>query len=68
MFEKKKQIRVYIRKNKNTNSECVCDGILLGHKERNNPFAATWMDLEMIILISKRSHKDKYHISLICGI
>ena len=34
------------------------------------PFAATWMDLEMIILseISKKE-KDKYHmISLICGI
>ena len=35
------------------------------------PFAATWMDLEIIILsISEvRSEKDKYHvISLICGI
>ena len=34
------------------------------------PFAATWMDLEMIILceVSQRE-KDKYHvISLICGI
>ena len=34
------------------------------------PFAATWMDLEIIIL-SEVSHteKDKYHmISLICGI
>ena len=34
------------------------------------PFAATWMDLEMIIL-SEVGHteKDKYHmISLICGI
>ena len=34
------------------------------------PFAATWMDRE-IILLSKVSHKekDKYHrISLICGI
>ena len=34
------------------------------------PFAATWMDLEIIIL-SKVSHteKDKYHmISPICGI
>ena len=30
--------------------------------------AATWMDLEMIILISQKE-KDKYHmISLICGI
>ena len=33
------------------------------------PFAATWMDLEMIIL-SKVSQKEKhkYQISLICGI
>ena len=32
------------------------------------PFAATWMDLEIIIL-SEGSQKDKYHmISLTCGI
>ena len=33
------------------------------------PFAATWMDIEMIIL-SEVSHtkKDKYMIPLICGI
>ena len=32
------------------------------------PFAATWMQLEIIIL-SEASQKDKYHmISLICGI
>ena len=31
------------------------------------PFAATWMDLETIIL--SQTEKDKYHmISLICGI
>ena len=34
------------------------------------PFAATWMQLEIIILIEVRqTEKDKYHmISLICGI
>ena len=34
------------------------------------PFAATWMDLEMIILSDvSQTEKDKYHmISLICGI
>ena len=34
------------------------------------PSAATWMDLEMIILIEvSHTEKDKYHrISLICGI
>ena len=34
------------------------------------PLAATWMDLEIIILIEvSETEKDKYHmISLICGI
>ena len=34
------------------------------------PLAATWMDLEMIILSKlSQTEKDKYHmISLICGI
>ena len=31
------------------------------------PFAATWMDLE-IIIICEIIQKDKYHISRICGI
>ena len=34
------------------------------------PFAATWMDLEIVILSEvNQTEKDKYHmISLICGI
>ena len=34
------------------------------------PFAATWMDLESVILSEvSQTEKDKYHmISLICGI
>ena len=33
------------------------------------PFAATWMDLEIIILREiNQKEKDKYHISLICRI
>ena len=32
------------------------------------PFAATWMDLEIIILSEvNQKEKDKYNISLICG-
>ena len=45
-------------------------GILVSHKKNKIlPFAATWMDLEMILL-SKVSHtvKDKYMTSLIYGI
>ena len=46
-------------------------GILLSHKKNKiMPFAATWMDLELIILSKvSQTEKDKYHmISLICGI
>ena len=33
------------------------------------PFVATWMGLEIIILSEvSQTEKDKYHISLICGI
>ena len=33
------------------------------------PFTGTWMDLEIIILSEvSQTEKDKYHISLICGI
>ena len=33
------------------------------------PFAATWMDLEMIILSeASQTEKEKYMILLICGI
>ena len=33
------------------------------------PFAATWMDLEIVILSEvNQTEKDKYHILLICGI
>ena len=49
----------------------VHNGILLSHKkDKIKPFAATWMELEALILseISK-NEKDKYHkISFIPGI
>ena len=47
----------------------IYNGILLSHKKNERmPFAATWMDLEILIEVSQKD-KDKYHmISLICGI
>ena len=47
------------------------NGILLSHKKNEiMPFAATWMQLEIIILSEvSQKEKDKYHtISLICGL
>ena len=50
----------------------IYHGILCSHKKKNEimPFAATWMDLEIIILSEvNQKEKGKYHvISLICGI
>ena len=46
-------------------------GILLSHKKNEiMSFAATWMDLEIIILSGlSQTEKDKYHILMnVCGI
>ena len=59
----------------------IYNGILLSHKkEQKRPFAATWMQHEIVILsdniiilstkiiILSQKEKDKYHmVSLICG-
>ena len=46
------------------------NGILVSHKQNEiMPFAATWMDLEIIILSEiSQKEKEKYMILLICGI
>ena len=49
----------------------IYNGILLSHKKNKTlQFAATWIQLEIIILSEvSQKKKDKYHmILLICGI
>ena len=45
----------------------IYNGILFSHKKDEvMPFAATWMDLEVIILSEiSQAEKDKYHIILL---
>ena len=47
----------------------IYNGILLSHKKEWNNAICSNMDLEITILNEvSQKEKDKYHISLICGI
>ena len=44
-------------------------GTLAITKNKIMPFATTWMSLQIIILSEvSQKEKDKYHLSLLCGI
>ena len=46
---------------------CIMEYHSVIKKKKMLPYAATWMELEIIILSEVKSDKDKY-ILLICGI
>ena len=49
----------------------IDNGILISHKKNKIvPFAATWMELETLVLSeASQKEKDKYHmVSLISGV
>ena len=47
----------------------IYNGMLAIKKNKRMPFAATYVDLEIIILSEvSQTEKDKCHISTVCGI
>ena len=53
----------------NENVTHIHNGILFSHKKNKiMPFAATWMDLEIVIISEvSQTKKDKYHMILLIG-
>ena len=45
----------------------VCNGILVSDKNEIRAFAATYIDLEIVIL-SEVSQTDKYHLTYMCNL
>ena len=43
----------------------IYNGILVSHKKNDMPYAATWMDLEIIKW--NKSEKDEYHMISLAG-
>ena len=41
---------------------CIYNGIVSHKKNEKMSFAATWVDLEIIILSEVKSDKDNYHM------
>ena len=47
----------------------ICNGILLSHrKNKRMPFAAKWMQLELIILSEVRKRQIPYDITYMCNL
>ena len=60
---------VYVYTHTHTHTQSyIMEYYLAIRTDEIRPFAATWMDLEIIILHVSQTEKDKYHILTICVI